>query len=78
MANDHRREYWPLLAWLNVWPVQELRQTSREIGLQLGVATHHAELHNTVGLALRWAETHLRETLLGTSDESVMLLPLSG
>jgi hypothetical protein len=63
-----RSEYWPLLAWLNVWPVQELRQTASDIGLQLAVAKRHAELHNTVGLAVRWAETYLRQTILGTSE----------
>jgi hypothetical protein len=64
-----RREFWPLLAWLNVWPVQEFRQTAAEIGPELAVATRHAELYNTVGLAVRWAETYLRETVLGTSEE---------
>jgi hypothetical protein len=64
-----RREYWPLLSWLNVWPVQEFRQTAAEIGPEMAVVTRHAELYNTVGVAVRWAETYLRETVLGTSEE---------
>jgi hypothetical protein len=54
---------------MNVWPVQEFRQTATEIGPELAVAMRHAELHNTVGLAVRWAATYLRETVLGTSEE---------
>lgn len=64
-----RREFWPLLGWLNVWPVQEFRHTAGEIGPQLAVATRHAELYNSVGIAVRWAETYLRATVLGTPEE---------
>jgi hypothetical protein len=64
-----RRDYWPLLAWLNVWPIQEFRQTAAEIGPEMAAAARHAELYNTVGVAVRWAETYLRDEVLGTSEE---------
>ncbi|MEX2417364.1 MAG: hypothetical protein WD757_03135 [Actinomycetota bacterium] len=58
-----------MLAWLNVWPIQEVRRDADEAGLLLAITAHHAEHYNTVGLAVGWAATYLREEVLGTPDE---------
>ena len=54
-------ELWPLLAWLNVWSVQEMRGTAQEMGALVAGQLRHAELHNTVGTGVGWLLRYLRK-----------------
>lgn len=56
-----RRELRPLLAWLNVWSVQEMRETAQEMGPLMAAHLRHAELHNAVGTGVAWLLTYLRD-----------------
>lgn len=56
-----KAELWPLLAWLNVWSVQEMRETARDVGVVMAAKLRHAELHNTVGLGVVWLLSYLRD-----------------
>jgi len=63
-------EQWPLIAWLNVLAVQEMRETAREVGPLMAARLRHAELHNAVGLGVRWLLTYLpRQSIQSGSQD---------
>jgi hypothetical protein len=66
-----KAELWPLLAWLNVWSVQEMRETSREIGAMMAAKLRHAELHNTVGVGVSWLLRFLQDNPSAPGSEDM-------
>lgn len=60
-SSASRDDLWPMLGWLNVWPIQELRSTMADVGPMAAVFLRHAELHNTVGVGVTWLLRHLSD-----------------
>lgn len=67
----NKAELWPLLTWLNVWSVQEMRETSREIGPMMAAKLRHSELHNTVGVGVSWLLRLLRDNPSAPGSEDM-------
>lgn len=68
-------DLWPMLGWLNVWPIQELRSTMADVGPMAAVFLRHAELHNTVGVGVTWLLRYLSDRATpspSTEDERQM------
>jgi hypothetical protein len=70
---------YPLLAWLNAHPINELRKLSSAVGVRSAAAMTNSAFHNQVGIAAGWITRHMngdaRET---TNADRIALFNCAG